>query len=49
MTFIDDCLFIGLKLNEINAIKRKIAKEYVIEDRSLAVYFLRVLSSSNVS
>jgi len=42
MTFVNDCLFIGLKFNEINIIKRKIAKEYVIEDRDLAVYFLGV-------
>ncbi len=42
MTFIDDCLFISLKLSEINVIKRKIAKEYVIKDRGPTVYFLRV-------
>jgi len=42
MTFIDDCLLIGPKFSEINAIKRKIAKEYVIEDRGPVVYFLGV-------
>ena len=42
MTFVDACLFIRLEINEINAVKRKIAKEYVIKDRSLAVYFLGV-------
>ncbi len=42
VTFIDNCLLIGSNINEINAIKRKIAKEYVIEDRGPATYFLRV-------
>ncbi len=42
MMFVDDYLFIGFKFNEINVIKRKIAKEYIIEDRSLTVYFFRV-------
>jgi len=32
VTFVDDCLFIGPNINEINVVKRKIAKEYVIED-----------------
>ena len=40
--FVDDCLFIGLNINEINAVKRKIAREYVIEDRGPAAYFLGV-------
>ena len=42
VTFIDDCLFIGPRFNEINIVKRKIAKEYVIEDRVSAEYFLEV-------
>jgi len=42
VTFINDCLLIGPKLSEINTVKRKIAKEYVIEDRGLAAYFLGV-------
>ena len=42
VTFVDDCLLIGPKFSEINAIKRKIAKEYVIEDRGPVVYFLGV-------
>ncbi len=42
MTFVDDYLFIGLNISEINAVKRKIAKEYIIEDRGSAVYFLGV-------
>ncbi len=42
VTFVDDCLFIGFKLSEINVVKRKIAKEYVIEDRGLAAYFFGV-------
>ncbi len=42
MTFINDYLLIGLKLNRINAVKRKIAKEYIIEDRGPAAYFLEV-------
>ncbi len=42
MMFVDDCLFIGPNINEINAVKRKIAKEYIIEDRGPAVYFLGV-------
>ena len=42
MTFVDDYLFIGLNISEINVVKRKIAKEYTIEDRGLAVYFLKV-------
>src|SRR6266699_3847453 len=33
MTFVDDCLFIGININEINIIKKKIVKEYAIEDR----------------
>ncbi len=42
VTFINDCLFIGLNINKINTVKRKIVKEYVIKDRSPATYFLRV-------
>ncbi len=42
VTFIDDCLFIGLNISEINVVKRKIAKEYIIEDRGPAIYFLGV-------
>jgi len=42
VTFVDDCLFIGFKLSEINTVKKKIAKEYVIEDRGPAAYFLGV-------
>ncbi len=42
VTFIDDCLFIGFNINEINVVKRKIAKEYAIEDRGPAIYFLEV-------
>ncbi len=42
MTFVDDYLFIGPNINEINAVKRKIAKEYIIEDRGPATYFLGV-------
>jgi len=42
MTFVDNYLFIDLNINEINAVKRKIAKEYIIEDRGPAAYFLGV-------
>ncbi len=42
MTFVDDCLFIGPNISEINVIKRKIAKEYIIKDRGPAAYFFRV-------
>ncbi len=42
MTFIDDYLFIGPNINEINIVKRKITKEYTIEDRSPVTYFLGV-------
>ncbi len=42
MIFVDNCLFIGLKFNEINVVKRKIAKKYIIEDRGPTAYFLRV-------
>src|SRR6266566_4777511 len=42
MTFIDDYLLIGPNISEINVVKRKIAKEYTIEDRSPAAYFLGV-------
>ncbi len=42
VTFVDDCLFIGPNINEINAVKRKIAKKYVIEDRGPVAYFLGV-------
>ncbi len=40
MTFVDDCLLIGPKLNEINTIKKKIVKEYVIKDRGFTAHFL---------
>src|SRR6266566_430979 len=36
MTFVNNYLFIGPKLSEINAIKKKITKKYVIKDQSLA-------------
>jgi len=42
VTFVNDYLFIGSNINEINVVKRKIAKEYIIEDRSPAAYFLEV-------
>jgi len=42
MTFVDDYLFIGPNISKINAVKRKIVKEYIIEDRGPAAYFLRV-------
>ena len=42
MTFIDDCLLIDPKLSEINVVKKKIAKEYVIKDRGPTAYFLGV-------
>ncbi len=42
VTFIDDCLLIGFKLSEINAVKKKIAKEYIIKDRGFTAYFLEV-------
>ncbi len=42
VTFIDDCLLISPNISEINVVKRKIAKEYIIEDRGPAVYFLGV-------
>ncbi len=42
MIFIDDYLFIDFNINKINVVKRKIVKEYVIKDRSPAVYFLKV-------
>ncbi len=42
MMFVDDCLFIGFNINEINTIKRKIVKKYIIKDRGPVVYFLRV-------
>src|SRR6266699_1365425 len=40
--FINDYLLINPKLNKINAIERKIAKEYAIEDRNPNAYFLKV-------
>ena len=42
VTFVDDYLFIGPNISEINAIKRKIAKEYAIENRGPVTYFLGV-------
>ena len=42
MTFVNDYLFISPNINEINVIKRKIAKEYIIKDRNPATYFLEV-------
>ncbi len=42
VTFVDNCLFIGFNINEINVVKRKIAKEYIIKDRGPAIYFLEV-------
>ncbi len=40
--FVDDCLFIDLNINEINVVKKKMAKEYIIKDRSPIAYFLGV-------
>ena len=42
MIFVNDCLFIGLNISEINVVKGKIVKEYVIEDRGPVAYFLKV-------
>jgi len=42
ITFVDDCLLIGLNINEINTVKRKIAKKYTIEDRGPTTYFLGI-------
>ena len=42
MIFIDNCLFIDFNINEINIVKKKIAKEYIIEDRNLAIYFFKI-------
>ena len=42
VTFMDDYLLIGPKFNEINIVKKKIAKEYIIEDRGPTVYFFGV-------
>ncbi len=41
MIFIDNCLLIGSKFSEINTVKKKIVKKYIIEDRSLVAYFLK--------
>ncbi len=32
ITFINDYLFIGPNINEINIVKKKIVKEYIIKD-----------------
>ncbi len=40
--FVDDYLLIGPNISEINVVKRKIAKEYIIKDRSPVIYFLKV-------
>ncbi len=42
VTFVDNCLFIGSNISKINVVKRKIAKEYIIEDRGPAAHFLKV-------
>ncbi len=42
MIIVDNYLFIGPNINEINAVKRKIAKKYTIKDRGPATYFLGV-------
>ncbi len=42
MMFVVNYLFIGFNISKINIIKRKIVKEYIIEDRSPTAYFLRV-------
>jgi len=42
VTFVDDYLFISPNISEINTVKRKIAKKYIIKDRNPAAYFLRV-------
>ncbi len=42
VTFVDNCLFISFNINEINVVKRKIAKEYIIKDRGPAAYFFEV-------
>ena len=42
MAFVDDYLLIGPNINEINTVKKKIVKEYIIEDRGPTAYFLRI-------
>ena len=42
VTFVDDCLLIGPKIRAINVIKAQITKQYAIEDRRPATYFLDV-------
>src|SRR6266566_5513648 len=42
VTFVDDYLFISPNINKINVIKRKIAKKYIIKNRSPVTYFLGV-------
>ena len=42
VTFVNNYLFIGLNINKINIVKRKIAKKYTIEDRGPTAYFLGI-------
>ena len=42
ITFIDDCIIIGLNKKNIKALKAQLGLKYVIKDRGPAFYFLSV-------
>ena len=42
VTYMDDCLIVGLDLSYIDQLKTKFYKVYAIEDRGPASFFLRV-------
>ncbi|KAK2068848.1 hypothetical protein P8C59_003464 [Phyllachora maydis] len=46
VTYIDDCLFIGLNIGYITDLKKRLNKVYAIEDLGPAAYFLGWLSRS---
>jgi len=42
ISYVDDCLLIGPSILKINALKKKLARAYDIEDLGAAYYFLGV-------
>jgi len=42
ISYVDDCLLIGPFISKINALKKKLARAYNIEDLGAAHYFLGV-------
>lgn len=42
VTYVDDCLLVGPSIQDIQALKEKIASAYEIDDRGYAAYFLGI-------